>query len=63
MSKSKKEKSLEIHPKRKQYRDGVARKEVHLPPDNLHKLKIKAAIANITLKEYIENVLVKDSNE
>jgi predicted DNA binding CopG/RHH family protein len=63
MSKSKKEKSLEIQPKRNQYRDGVARKEVYLPEENLHKLKIKAAHANISLKEYIENVLVKDSNE
>lgn len=45
------------------YREGIARKEVYLPHDNLKKLKIKAANADISLKAYIEKVLIEDSEK
>ena len=46
-----------------EYREGIARKEVYIPHENLKKLKIKAATANISLKAYIENVLIADSEK
>lgn len=46
-----------------EYRKGIVRKEVYIPQKNVIKLRIKALNEDLSLKAYIEKVLIEDSEK